>query len=401
MLDEDATTIRRHLGELAIPHARCAAERAEPHHRSTHCASLLARFSAIRSGCTARRRTLVCSQSTADPVERSSDLQRRPLGVPRPGGAFQLVAAGGVQQRGHRAGCLHRRGAGADGGDRVVLVRHRRRPAGALGDLGQLADVTLGEQHDVQTDLGDRCGGQPPSPGDRCRRAPLRVAGCRSRGQIQARGEALDDDRMPLAERRPVAGRAAEPDRRRHITERGGSLGETVMPSAGHSGERRGQGVLAERPGDHRHVAVTCLQAVDHGAGVAQAGAHDLGAPPHHHERRCVDDVLARRAAMDVLGGRLAHVLAEGRHEGDHRVAAVGCLVEDGRHVELLHQAGAGDRLRGGLGDVAGVRLRAGERGLDVEQCLQPRRGGRRLGNRPPAHEERERVVGRTHRRPP
>ena len=49
-----------------------------------------------------------------------------------------------------RPGRLHRGGPRRHGGDRVVLVGHRRRPAGALGSLGHLADVALGEQHDVE-----------------------------------------------------------------------------------------------------------------------------------------------------------------------------------------------------------------------------------------------------------
>ena len=49
-------------------------------------------------------------------------------------------------QRGHQPRRLHRRRPGADGGDRVVLVGHRRRGARAVGRFGQLADVALGEQ---------------------------------------------------------------------------------------------------------------------------------------------------------------------------------------------------------------------------------------------------------------
>ena len=74
------------------------------------------------------------------------------------GGALVLLLHAREQGR-DQAGRLPRAGARRHRGDRVALVRHRG--GAARRGLGDLADLGLGEQHDVAGDLRDRAAGKP------------------------------------------------------------------------------------------------------------------------------------------------------------------------------------------------------------------------------------------------
>ncbi len=84
-----------------------------------------------------------------------------------------------------------------------------------------------------------------------------------------------------------------------------------------------------------------------------------------------IDDVLGRRAPVDVLARSRAALLELGqeRHEG---MIALLVAVANPAHIEPLDITGLADRLRGFLRDQADVRGRLGERRLDVEHALNP-----------------------------
>ena len=132
-------------GDLRVPHLRGAAERAEPqHHRAAAAAgSLNVQVDHVRDPrCSSRRRRgWPPSALRRRPAARRSRPASRPpsrwpAGVRSAPAIRRAMHPPPVAVRGRRrtargwrrAGCLHRRGARADGGDRVALVGHRRRP---------------------------------------------------------------------------------------------------------------------------------------------------------------------------------------------------------------------------------------------------------------------------------
>ena len=212
-----------------------------------------ARLAAIRVGSTRSRRSDSPTQWAAEPVARSRPWRAGHSACHAPAARSASPLPAAVQQRGDEPRHLHRGGARRDGGDRVALVRHRRRAADAFRLLGDLADVVLGEEHDVEPDLGARRRRRAPRAGDVSDPRPLGVARCGGDVELEALGEVTGDLLVARAEGSAVAARPAEPDPLAGgAIEPTGRRRETVAPPAGHGGERRGHGVLAERAGDHR-----------------------------------------------------------------------------------------------------------------------------------------------------
>ena len=104
--------------------------------------------------------------------------------------------------------------------------------------------------------------------------------------------------------------------------------------------------------------------------------------------RRGVDRVLARRAVVDRRVGDGLERL----HDRAGRVADLGRARADLVDVEALDVARGRDPARLLDGDHALARLRARERGLEVEQRLQPGAAGDLLGDAAAGEHAREDV---------
>ena len=207
----------------------------------------------MRSGCTTSRCKLNSSHSAADPVALSRLFSAGHSACQAPAARSNSCATGGVQQRGHQSRRLHRRGAGADRGDRVALVRHRRRATGTFGALGHLADVALGQQHDVEGNLADGRRGESPRPGDA---PPSWTAGCAAAVGADGNADAACATRSATAMRRRTTRRRPPARRGRPAARRGPAIRRRPRrarrPTARHRHERRRHGVLAEGASDHR-----------------------------------------------------------------------------------------------------------------------------------------------------
>ena len=332
---------------------------------------------------------LVASQSMAAPVAAQHRVERRPLGVPRPGGALELVAAGGVEQRGGQAGHLHRRGAGTDRGDRVVLVGHRRRAAGSVGYARRArrrrwpraARSEWRRRHDVAA--------RPQAPA-------MRAIGVRRVDH----GRAGDDERRgAAATRRRDRARSAPND----------APSPTGPPSC--TGSSTGQlpscVVASSRPSRQR--AVTLPNVV--GSAYWPSVRPIIGVSPCRRARRSTSadrriEPLGRqrsgtRATISIAAVSMMSWLvaprwtcwasvaadgcAEALDEPDHRHAAeLGVRRTPRRRRSVRHGTRRRSRVAAPAGMIADRRLGVGERGFDVEHRLQPRglRGRRRRSGR-------------------
>ena len=362
------------------------------------------------SGRCRRRRV----EARRQPVDRRAAgpqqrVERRPLGVPRAGRPLEVVTAGGVQQRGDEPGHLHRRGAGADRRDRVVLVGHRRRSAGAVGALGELADVA-GHQ-------GDELVATSPTTVPTTPQAPaMRAIGVRTRrpravgdGEAEPLGDAGGDLGAARPVRRSVADRPAElrpAAIRSQRAQRARRLAEPAAPAAGDVGERRRHGELAERAPDHRRRPV--------GAGESRRRAS--AASPS----RSAVSAAARAATTIAAVSRMSWLVAprwtySAAVAADRRRAAARRARSPGRHRARSPRRAASTSMRSTRQPRRSPRRRrrgsrrrrlgGGERRLDVELRLQPRRRRRRFGDRAAGDEVGERIGvrspgRRTHRHP-
>ena len=142
---------------------------------------------------------------------------------------------------------------------------------------------------------------------------------------------------------------------------------EAQRPARSLEPERGRLRVLEQRAPDDRRVAVGVRERRGRVGRTAQVVQHRHERALGHEHRRRVDDVLAC--------GALVHRGIRGQFErGDERarrVADLARLRADRVHVEFA-RAGDDDRLGLGRRDDSRARLRAGERGLEVEHRRQP-----------------------------
>ena len=189
-------------------------------------------------------------------------------------------------------------------------------------------------------------------------------------------GEVLRDRRAGVAERGERPGGAAELRVEPRPQQAGARVERRVEPAGGLEPERDRERLLEQRPARHRGGGVLTRE--------RRAGARDgvelldderpRAARDEH--RRGVDDVLARRAVVHVLGMLRADALAERRDERDDRRArGDGRLAQRGR----VDAAGAGDRRGRRRGDHARLRLRRRERRLGLQHRRHPGARGHRL----------------------
>ena len=244
----------------------------------------------------------------------------------------------------------------------------------------------------------------PHAPATAARARPLAVAG-RSAPAGSPRRAAKRSTHGVVArpERRAVAARAAEPDRL-PAPSRSTAAAAAASPSAqrvGHRGERRRHGVLAERAGDHRRVAVR--------GGERRRRSGAASPSPARRRRRSA----ARRArwrrrrcpGWSRRGGRTAACSVptsapQPGQQRDHEVAAERGLVDDRVDVEAGDVARRGDRARRPARDLAGSRpgrRRARPRPRAARRSTPGATSSAATG--PVTRQERERVVRRRRRR--
>jgi len=311
--------------------------------------------------------------------------ERGPLGVPGARAAFVLLLHGG-QERGDQPRGAAGAGPRGDRGHRIGLVRHRRRatpPRRHLGDLGHLA---LGEQHHVKGDRGDHPGGgaqQPGQVGDRQPDGEPRDIGGR---QPQLRGElaAQVDPGSATGGQRPHRPAVLDRQRRGHGRQPGPDAVQAGQPGGDLEPDGERQRLLHERPA-HQHVVpvVGGERGTGRGRG-GQVGVQQRQRAPGQQHRRGVDDVLAGGAHVHRPGGVRADRVLQGTHQRRDRVAGVRRLPVHGQQVQPRRVgAGLGHLGRRGLGDQPGARRGPGERGLGVQQGVQPGVAADRGGHRP------------------
>ena len=249
-------------------------------------------------------------------------------------------------------------------------------PRPAAGRLAHLADLGLGQQHDVEGDLAERPRqrGAAPIPAPRrararCARAAIGSASSRSLAKR------VDDLRPGDPERRERAGGAAQlhcqRSSRASNTQRPG-LEHADQPRRCLEAERRRQRLLQQRARDHRRRALCLGELGAGGRHGGHVGQHEIeGAPADEHGGR-VDDVLAGRSVVHVACGVFPDGRTQGAHQRLGRVAHSAALGGDAIGVEELGAAGGGDRLRGRGRDDARGRLGLRQGPLGVEHRLQP-----------------------------
>ena len=142
----------------------------------------------------------------------------------RPASGRRRARAPGPSRRGWSRRTRAPRGArdGRDRRDRVALVGHRRRAAAPRHALADLADLRLGQQHDVLRRLRDRAGRHPEGGRELGDPRPFRVPGDGRCRQPELVGERRDDGRAGIPEPVQRADGAAELHRQRAVDRRPG-----------------------------------------------------------------------------------------------------------------------------------------------------------------------------------
>ena len=276
--------------------------------------------------------------------------------------------------------CEHRR-------DRVALVRHRRGAAGrSLRDLG---DLGLREQNNVAGDLAERAGGTCQRSGKVGERRANGVPGHGRLAQVELRRVEPKQLEAVVAERCERTARAAELSRQVRGDRRDAAsvLDDADQPPGCLHTEGGRHRLLQQRPrGEHGAAMLlgeTRTEVGDAGELVVEDVAGALG---DQHRRR-VEDVLARRAAMHVLGV-LADALAHRPHQRLDGIADGAALLRELIGVVEVDDAGGGDHRGRFRRDEPGERPGVDERALGVEEGVQPGAVGHR-SRRVGRHEDR------------
>ena len=295
------------------------------------------RFARMRSASTSRPSSDRAQRRRRAAGVRERVGERLPLRVPGAGRALVLVLEVRASTPAAARTCS-RTGAREHRPDRVALVRHRRRPPPS--GSAHLADLGLREQREVERDL---------------RAAP---------GGDRERGAELGERRAARVPRqRPARGRSSSAaNSAQHLDARVAERGERPAGAAelrGQARTRRGARARATTPTSQlaafspNVVGTACCSSVRaaitvarcSSASLAQAAAtpsssssDDRRRVARDEHRGGVEDVLARRAVMDVL--RISPDLRERAHERLDRVTRRrGLRARARRRRELASQA--------------------------------------------------------------
>jgi hypothetical protein len=199
---------------------------------------------------------------------------------------------------------LARAGDGEDARDRVALVRHRGRRAALR--LRDLADLVLAQQPDVESDLRGRAGGDADRRAELGDAHAVRVPGGDGVGEVEALREEprhlqpLPTERGQRSDGTAELGREAlVPDADKCLA----GLEKTEEPHGGLEPECGRLRLLEQRPADHQGRAVRLGEPGTHFGERVEGVEDDAQCGARDDHRRAVEDVLARRALVDVLGG--------------------------------------------------------------------------------------------------
>ena len=265
--------------------------------------------------------------------------------------------------------------------DRVVLVRHRRRPA-CRSTLPDLADLGLGEELQIECDLREHPRRDLQRGAELGDAHAVRVPGHGRLGEAELPGEERRDLDAAVAERREGPGGSAELRREAPIRELAQPLTGVEHrhePARGLEPERRRHGLLQQRPRRHRRVPVRSREGRAGVRHAAEVGEHQPERSPGDQHRRGVHHVLARSAEVHPPRVLLSHACDERAHERLGRGAGSARLREQLLPVVLVGGARGGDRRRRVDGDDSRGGARVGERPLRVEHRREPRAPRHRL----------------------
>ena len=269
------------------------------------------------------------------------------------------------------------------GGDRVALVRHRRRallsrlePLEHLADFGALEMAQLNGDHLARR--GCRCTGPQQLgvavPGDHL--------GRRHRAQTEGVTDVTLDRRVDVR---------VGPDRARQLADRDGVGGraqtgaitiELQRPQRRLGAERRRFGVDAVGPTDHHGAAVPAGEGDDRGDELVGSGDEQAAGVTHRPTQRRVDDVGGRQPVMDPRTSGWPDRRLDDVDEGGHVVVGDSFPFGDGGDERLVDHRGArsaGCRLVGRDDPELGLGL-GGEQ-FDLQPPAQPGRIGPHLGH--------------------
>ena len=276
------------------------------------------------------------------------------------------------EQRGSPGHGARRRARGSTrpGSACAASSRSRRALARRLGDL---ADLRLGHQHDVERDLAERAGERRERRAERGDAHARGVPRQRGLGQAEVARDGGDDGGAVLAERGERARRTAQLDgqpvargehellRLEHAREPRRRLSPNVVGNACWSSVRATIGVARWVSASSAQVAVTARR--PRGSARGRAGDEHRGG---------VDDVLARRAVVDVPAASPPTAARSARTSGsaglpDPRPSAA---MAPGSNSSARHAAAMASAAAAGISAELGLGGR--ERALDVEHRLQP-----------------------------
>ena len=280
----------------------------------------------MRSGSTSSPPSTSAMLAAAPPA--AAGLRRwRPTRPARRRRRARAPAPAPPSSAGDQAWARRAQASASDGADGVALVRHRRRAAAPLAALGDLADLGLREQHDVERDLAERPGARSRARAPSARDAHARVChGQRRLGQPELGARA----RRP---RGPVSPSAASvPDRPAELH------GQPAARASTSRARRRALPTSQPRPCSPNVVGSACWSSVRATIGVSRCASREPGAGVGDARRRRsssgssarradehrggVDDVLARRAVVHVRRGLAADARAQRATSGLGRIPA-------------------------------------------------------------------------------
>ena len=277
---------------------------------------LASRFARIRSASTSRSRDGVRGGGGRSAGERQRAGERLPLCVPGADRALVLVREPAEQHRRVRVG-EPRAGHSERGGDRVALLRHRRRPSARR--LGDLAHLGLREERDVEADLRRRARGAR-----RVRRlARQRAGGSRATGGSAPRARApRRSGERPRAPSSPSAARvpaappscAASRSSRTAASRRRASTTATSHPAAF----------------SPKVVGTACWSSVRAAIGVERCARASSAQPSASRSSSASTSAAARRATSIAAVSTMSWLVAP-------EMDVVGCFAAD-RGAELADE---------------------------------------------------------------
>ena len=380
-LSADRRAAPRETSEPARPRRRPRAPRTRPRRgvraNETRSATtrppLASRFARIRSASTSRPATASAAAAAAPPANARAP-ERASHSACQPPTARSCSCASSPSRTPAWA-CARRSHATASvGADGIPLLRHRRGTASRR--LGDLAHLGLGEEHDVAADLRGRpCGCIQRRaelretlavrvPGEQRLREPefLCVEADDLEGVVSEGGEG-SRGATELGSEALVADGCESPTRLEH----GEEPPRRLQP------ERRRHRLLEERARRHRRRAMSAGELRAAVREAVELGQHERGGVPRDEHRSRVDDVLARRSQVDVLGRVGPHRSPELADERLGRVPDGAAVICDARSVEEIGTARLADPRGGVRRDEADCDARLRQGVLRIEHPLQPR----------------------------